>query len=83
MATREQVRAAMHQQPFRGFTVKLTDGQKLSVHHPDFISVPETDRGRNLVIHDRGMHIIDILHVVSIEVPEPAEPVEAVEQEGK
>lgn len=69
MATREQVREAMHRQPFLGFTVRLTDGRTFDVRHRDFISIPETDRGRNLVIHDRGMHLIDILHVRDCEWP--------------
>jgi hypothetical protein len=73
MGTREQVREAMHRQPFLGFTVRLVDGRSFQVKHPDFIAVPETVRGRNLVIHDKGTHLIDILHVVEIEEPEPPE----------
>jgi hypothetical protein len=73
MATIEQVRDAMHRQPFLGFTVRLVDGRSFLIKHPDFISVPETPRGRNLVIHDRGTHNIDILHVTELEEPEAAE----------
>jgi hypothetical protein len=72
MATVEQVREAMHKAPFRGFTVKLTDGQKYFVKHPDFISVPSTPRGCDLVIHDdKGTHRIDLLHVVELDEPDP------------
>jgi hypothetical protein len=75
MATREQIRAAMHRQPFVGFTVNLGGGQKFYVRHPDFISIPTTDRGRDVVIHDDdGMHLVDILHIVEMSVPEAASP---------
>jgi hypothetical protein len=74
MATIEQVRDAMHTQPFRAFTVKLVDGRSFVVKHPDFIAVPELPRGRNLVIHDKeGMHLIDLGLVVEVHVPEVAE----------
>lgn len=81
MATVEQVRDAMHRAPFHGFTVKLTDGQKYFVKHPDFISVPSTPRGRDLIIHDeKGTHRIDLLHVVELEEPDPGETSPAPEK---
>jgi hypothetical protein len=71
MATIEQVRDAMHMQPFRSFTVKLVDGRSYVVKHPDFIAVPELPRGRNLVIHDKeGMHLIDLNLIVEVHIPE-------------
>ena len=74
MATVEQVRDAMHRAQFRGFAVKLTDGNTYFVHHPDFISVPATPRGRDVVIHDaKGTHRIDILHIVEVEEPDAGE----------
>jgi hypothetical protein len=83
MATVEQIRDAMHRAPFRGFTVKLTDGQKYVVRHPDFISVPALPRGRDLVIHDdKGTHRIDLLHVVEVEEPDETEPAAAEKAEG-
>jgi hypothetical protein len=36
--------------------------------------VPETPRGRNLIIHQNGTHNVDILRVVEIEEPEPPDP---------
>jgi hypothetical protein len=74
MATRDQVRDAMHQQPFLGFTVKLTDGRTFYIHHPDFISIPTTERGRNVTVHDdEGTHLIDLLHIVEVAVPQPGD----------
>jgi hypothetical protein len=71
MATNQQVRDAMHTQPFRAFTVKLVDGECYTVKHPDFISVPTLPRGRDLVIHDeKGMHLIDLNLIEEIHIPE-------------
>jgi hypothetical protein len=75
VATIEQVRDAMHTQPFWPFTVKLVDGESHMVRHPDFISVPTLPHGRNLVIHDdEGMHMIDSNLVVEVQVPDAAAP---------
>ena len=81
MATREQVRDAMHRQPFLGFTVRLVDGRSFLIKHPDFVSIPMTERGRDLVIHDQaGTHRIDLLHVIEVEEPDPGESVTAETQ---
>jgi hypothetical protein len=77
MATREQVRAAMHRQPFLGFTVHLVDGRSYFVKHPDFIAVSENERSREVTIYDKGTHRLDVLLISEIEepeVPEPAQP---------
>jgi hypothetical protein len=40
----------------------------------DFVSVPASPRGRDLVIHDdKGTHRIDILHVVEVHEPDAGE----------
>jgi len=71
MPTMEDVRKAMHRQPFRGFTVCLTDGKSYPIKHPDFISVSDLPRGRNVTVYSQGVaHLINILHVVRLEEPE-------------
>jgi hypothetical protein len=72
MATVDQVRDAMHRQPFRAFTVYLADGRSYLVKHPDFIAIPATPRGRDLTIHDdEGSHLIDMGLIVEVHVPNP------------
>jgi hypothetical protein len=84
MATIEQVRDAMREAPFQGFTLKLTDGQKYFVKHRDYISVPATPRGRDVIVHDeKGTHRIDILHIVEIESPDAGEPSPAAESNAE
>jgi len=76
MATRDQVRDAMHSQPFRGFTIKLTDGRTFFIRHPDFIAVPATERGRDITVNDQeGTHRIDLLHIVEVAYPDPSDAV--------
>ena len=71
MATVEQVREAMHRAPFLGFDIRLVHGRSYHVSHPDFLSVPQSPRGRNLMFHDATgrTHRIDLLLVVEIDEP--------------
>lgn len=56
---------------FRPFKIRLSDGGSFDVPHPDFIAV---GRGVILLIdaEDRS-HMIDALHVVSLDSPDGAE----------
>ncbi len=74
MATVEQIREAMHRAPFLGFEMRLVDGRSFHVPHPDFVSVPQSPRGREVMFHDRDgrTHRIDLVLIVEIE--EPAAP---------
>ncbi len=72
MATIPQIRDAMHRTPFRGFTVRISDGRHLVIRHPDSISLSSIPQGRDLVIHDdQGMHRIDLIQVVEVQEPDP------------
>jgi hypothetical protein len=71
MATKEQVRDAMQAQPFRAFTVLLVDGRSYTIKHPDFIAVPSSPRGRELMIYDdQGSHFIDMGLIVEVHLPD-------------
>jgi len=79
MATIEQVRDAMHRAPFLGFEIRLVDGRSYHVPHPDFLAVPQTLRGRDLLLHDATgrTHRIDLLLVVEIDEPPPPKPADS------
>ncbi len=64
--TLDQIREALHRQPFQPFVIRLTDGTQRLVPHPDFIAVA---RRRAVVLDARtgAMSIIDPPHIVSIE----------------
>jgi hypothetical protein len=42
--TIEKVRELIHAQPFTPFVVHLADGRKVSIDHPDFVSLSRTGR---------------------------------------
>jgi hypothetical protein len=54
MATGEQIRRAMHQQPFRPFMLRLADGRTYRIGHPDFIAIPPGDRPREVTFYDQA-----------------------------
>ena len=67
------VREAMHASPFRPFRLRLADGRKLAVPHPDFIAV--APNGRRVVVFsvaDESMSILEPVRIVSLEVGPPA-----------
>lgn len=50
--TTEQFRAALHQQPFRPFTIRMADGRAFPVIHPNFIALSLT--GRTVIVFHSG-----------------------------
>ena len=78
MAALDQVRMAMHAQPFRPFTLRLVDGTSYVVTHPDFIAIPPTQRGREVTFYaaangsgpeEYTTHWIDLGLVMEVIVP--------------
>ena len=83
MATIAMIRDAMHRAPFKGFTVRLSDGRRFTIAHPDFVSVSPVAASRDLVIHDEeGMHRIDLIHVVEVGEPDPGAASPAAESKA-
>ncbi|HZW31419.1 MAG TPA: hypothetical protein VFF52_11970 [Isosphaeraceae bacterium] len=65
MMSIDQIRHAMHQQPFLPFTVHTAGGQSFLVKHPDFIATSPT--GRMITVwDDAGHHILDVGLVTQI-----------------
>lgn len=67
--TVEQLRKAHETRPFRPFTLKLADGSRFHVRHPECLSYSPT--GRTVVAvdpEDETFEIIDLLLVASIRV---------------
>ncbi len=56
--------------PFRPFLIRLADGSKIPVVHPDFVLV--TGKGRTAIIsrpEDDWFAIVDLLLISQLEVP--------------
>ena len=67
--TIEQFRRVLHAEPFRRFSMRLADGSRVEVPHPDFVYVhPETPRSIVVAMPDETYLIIDLLLVSAIEV---------------
>jgi hypothetical protein len=65
--TKEAILKTVHANPFRPFSLRLTDGLLLRVPHPDFITV--TQGGRTAIVLGEGedFSIIDLALVTAIE----------------
>jgi hypothetical protein len=64
----DQVRRAMHRQPFLPFLIKLVNGTTYQVEHPDFVAVTHR-RELVFVSDDDGLHEIDLGLVAEIVTP--------------
>jgi hypothetical protein len=66
--TIDQLRKAARAEPFRLFTISLTDGRRFRVRHPEFILIPP-EASRTFVMAESGedYSIIDLLLVTSID----------------
>ena len=52
--------------PFKAFVMRLTDGRRVYVHHPEFLARSPTGRELTIYALDGSAETIDLLHVVSI-----------------
>jgi hypothetical protein len=60
------IREALHKQPFRPFTFRLTDGHELPIVHPDFVAVSQ----RQVIVvnpQDESVIWLEPLLIVSID----------------
>ena len=73
----DQVRNALHAQPFQPFAIRLTDGTQYVVHHHDWVAIPPVDHPREItyyaVMDGRGgdyrTHWISIGLILEIIIP--------------
>ncbi len=66
--TKEAVNDTVHAQPFKPFTLRLTDGSLVPVPHAEFILISQG--GRTAVINTEGekLKIVDLALVTAIEL---------------
>lgn len=61
----EGVREALHREPFKAFDIRLADGRKVPVRHPDFVAV---GKRRIVVIQpDDSSMFLEPLLIVSLD----------------
>ena len=65
MLNMKTIRERLHKVPFKPFEMRLTDGRRIPVVHPDFVALG----GSVVAIMDEedGLQEVDALHVVSLD----------------
>lgn len=66
--TTEQFQNALHQAPFRPFTIHMADGRAFHVAHPDFVA--RSPSGRTVLVFDAedNYSVLDLLLMSELEV---------------
>jgi hypothetical protein len=65
--TAEEIRLFIKRQPFRPFTIYMTDGRKLVVPHPDFVFLPPGWSTTAIVALPKGLfEFVYIRNITSI-----------------
>jgi hypothetical protein len=59
------VREALHNVPFRAFSLRLADGRSLNIPHPDFVALSR--RHVYVVAQDNSLTMVEPLLIVSID----------------
>jgi hypothetical protein len=65
--TVDQLRTALHAQPFRPFTIHLADGREMAVRHREFVMPSPSGRTAAIYQPDDTLNIIDLLLVTDLE----------------
>lgn len=65
MLSLKTIRERLHKVPFEPFELRLTDGLRIPIAHPDFVALG----GSVVVVTDEtdGVQEVDALHVVSLD----------------
>lgn len=65
MLNLKTIRERLHEAPFKPFNIRLSDGRRIFVEHPDFVSL-----GGSVVVVtslDDTIQRLDALHIVSLD----------------
>ncbi|CAG0963021.1 hypothetical protein PHYC_00830 [Phycisphaerales bacterium] len=65
--TIEQMKAVHGARPFKPFVIRLADGRKYEVRHPEFLAFSRSGRTIHFVTPQDTLDHIDLLLVVSVE----------------
>lgn len=55
----ERIREALKRQPFEPFDVRLADGRRFTIPHPDYITMPPGGRISHVVIYTTGEDVAE------------------------
>ena len=66
--TSDKLKEVIRAQPFKPFVIHLADGRRISVSHPESISLSPSGRMAHLFSGDETSHFIDVLLITELEV---------------
>ncbi len=66
--TSDKLKEVIRAQPFHPFVLHLADGRRMSVSHPESISLSTSGRTAHVFGADESSHFIDVLLVTELEV---------------
>lgn len=66
--TKEALQNTLHAQPFKPFSLRLTDGTLVPVPHPDFMVVSQGGRTAVVMTEGENFSIVDLGLVTTIEL---------------
>jgi len=66
--TTEELRKAHTARPFRPFYLRLGDGQRLPVRHPEMLAYSPGGRTATVYMRNGSFEIVDLLLITGIEV---------------
>lgn len=64
----EKLRDTLHQQPFRPFTIRMTDGRSFDVRHPDFVALSPAGRSAIVWKENGGYSLLDMRLMCEVQV---------------
>lgn len=70
--TIEQLRTTLGTKPFQPFAVRMADGRKFPIPHPDFLSMSPVGRTAVIFHPDGAASIVDLLLMTELELSPPA-----------
>jgi len=69
--TIEQLRATLGTKPFQPFALRMADGRKFPIPHPDFLSMSPVGRTAVIFHPDGSASIVDLLLMTELELSPP------------
>jgi len=62
-----EIRNLLHAEPFRPFVIRVADGGRIRVVHPDFVALAPTGREMSVYQPNGDHQIIDVMLVTRLE----------------
>jgi hypothetical protein len=72
--TKEAIHQQLHASPFHPFALRLTDGERVPVPHPDFVALSQGGRTVAVMAGGEEFKVLDLALVTALEMDSSAAP---------